>query len=90
MDGEGTVTVACEARDGQVRLTFADSGPGVPAELRRKIFDPFFTTKPPGQGTGLGLAISRSILESYGGTLDLEAGAPSGATFVIALPGASG
>jgi two-component system NtrC family sensor kinase len=87
MDGEGTVTVACAVADRNVRLTFSDTGPGVPTELRRKIFDPFFTTKPPGQGTGLGLAISRSIVESYGGTLELEAAAGTpGAVFVIALP----
>jgi two-component system, NtrC family, sensor kinase len=86
MDGEGTVTVSCDGAAGQVRLTFADTGPGVPAELRRKIFDPFFTTKPPGQGTGLGLAISRSIVESYGGTLDVDPAPRAGAAFVIALP----
>jgi signal transduction histidine kinase len=86
MAGEGTVTVTCHAAGDQVRLTFADSGPGVPPELRRKIFDPFFTTKPPGQGTGLGLAISRSIVESYGGTLEIEGTPPPGASFVITLP----
>jgi two-component system NtrC family sensor kinase len=90
MDGEGTVTVSCERGGQRVHLTFADSGPGVPAELRRKIFDPFFTTKPPGQGTGLGLAISRSIIESYGGALDVELAARAGAAFVIALPAVEG
>jgi signal transduction histidine kinase len=87
MDGQGTVTVSCEAGEGRVSILFSDTGPGVPPELRRKIFDPFFTTKPPGQGTGLGLAISRSILESYGGTLDLAPEDARGTTFVITLPG---
>jgi two-component system NtrC family sensor kinase len=88
MDGEGTVAVSCVGTAAHVLLTFADTGPGVPPELRRKIFDPFFTTKPPGQGTGLGLAISRSIVESYGGTLDVDPAVTpgSGAAFVIALP----
>jgi two-component system NtrC family sensor kinase len=86
MEGEGTVTASCAASDGRVRISFADTGPGVPAELRRKIFDPFFTTKPPGQGTGLGLAISRSILETFGGALELGPGEGPGATFVIILP----
>jgi two-component system NtrC family sensor kinase len=85
MEGEGTVTVSCQHVDRRVLIAFHDTGPGVPAELRRKIFDPFFTTKPPGQGTGLGLAISRSILETFGGGLDLVAEGP-GATFVVSLP----
>jgi two-component system NtrC family sensor kinase len=85
MDGAGTVEVACTAERGTIRVTITDTGPGVPAELRRKIFDPFFTTKPPGQGTGLGLAISRSIVESYGGQLDLGS-SPAGARFVVTLP----
>jgi two-component system NtrC family sensor kinase len=85
MDGEGTVTVSCTRESRRVLLHFTDTGPGVPAELRRKIFDPFFTTKPPGQGTGLGLAISRSILETFGGGLVLGPNGP-GATFVVSLP----
>jgi two-component system NtrC family sensor kinase len=85
MAGEGTVTVSCETQERRVLISFTDTGPGVPPELRRKIFDPFFTTKAPGQGTGLGLAISRSILETFGGSLDLSAEAP-GATFVVSLP----
>jgi len=86
MDGEGTVTVSCSAAERRVRISFTDSGPGVPSELRRKIFDPFFTTKPVGQGTGLGLAISRSILETFGGGLELGSNGGPGATFVVTLP----
>jgi two-component system, NtrC family, sensor kinase len=88
MDGDGTVTASYSAVGDSVHLSFADTGFGVPPELRRKIFDPFFTTKPPGQGTGLGLAISRSIVESYGGTLDLIQEEGKGATFVVTLPAA--
>ncbi len=84
MGGKGTIRAACARLDGRVVLTIADEGPGVPAELRRKIFDPFFTTKEPGQGTGLGLSISRSIVESYGGTLEL-ASSERGARFVLSL-----
>jgi two-component system, NtrC family, sensor kinase len=87
MGGKGSIVVACEAVDGKARLTITDEGPGVPAENRRKIFDPFFTTKPVGQGTGLGLSVSRSIVESFGGTLDLAPPAPGqGAQFVLELP----
>jgi C4-dicarboxylate-specific signal transduction histidine kinase len=88
MDGKGRVAVTCESAAGRVRIAVSDEGPGIERELRRKVFDPFFTTKPPGQGTGLGLSISRSIVESYGGTLELDPDALRGARFVIDLPAA--
>jgi C4-dicarboxylate-specific signal transduction histidine kinase len=88
MSGKGQVAITCERAAGRVRIAVSDEGPGIERELRRKVFDPFFTTKPPGQGTGLGLSISRSIVESYGGTLELDAEAARGARFVIDLPAA--
>lgn len=66
-------------------LTVADSGAGVPAELRQKIYDPFFTTKD--HGTGLGLATVHSIIEAHGGTLELENSIGGGAKFIIHLSG---
>jgi PAS domain S-box-containing protein len=69
----------------QLILSLADSGPGVPKELRSRIMDPFFTTKAPGEGTGLGLSISKSILLSHGGGLHLDEAALN-TTFVFRLP----
>ena len=66
-------------------LIVADSGEGVPQELRQKIYDPFFTTKD--HGTGLGLATVHSIIEAHGGTLELENSIGGGAKFIIHLPG---
>lgn len=86
MEGQGTILVSCSEEGERVRLTVADEGPGIPADLQRKIFDPFFTTKAPGRGTGLGLSISRAIVESLDGTLELDARSPKGARFVIDLP----
>jgi two-component system, NtrC family, sensor kinase len=86
MGGKGQVAVTCESAAGRVRIAVSDQGPGIPRDLRRKIFDPFFTTKPPGQGTGLGLSISRAIVETYGGTLELDPDGASGSRFVIDLP----
>jgi two-component system, NtrC family, sensor kinase len=86
MGGKGSVVVSCTSDESRVHIGVSDEGPGVARELHRKVFDPFFTTKAPGQGTGLGLSISRSIIESYGGTLELDPAAEKGARFVIALP----
>ena len=69
----------------KVRLSFEDTGPGVPTAIRDRIFDPFFTTKGPGQGDGMGLAVSQSIIGDHDGQLTLEQHA-RGACFVVTLP----
>ncbi|HKA57828.1 MAG TPA: ATP-binding protein, partial [Gemmatimonadales bacterium] len=58
--------------DGHVHLRVADSGPGIPEDVRQNVFTPFFTTKEPGKGTGLGLSITYSIVESHGGHITIE------------------
>lgn len=71
-----------------VRITIADTGIGIPVELRRKIFDPFVTTKG-ATGTGLGLWISSEILQKHNGTLHLRSrsgGAVTGTVFTIFFP----
>jgi len=72
------------AEDGQLLISVADTGVGLPTEDLEKMFDAFFTTKP--QGTGLGLAISRSIVTSHGGRIWAATNSGRGATFHIALP----
>jgi PAS domain S-box-containing protein len=64
----------------------ADSGAGVPDEIRDRIFEPFFTTRPEAGGTGLGLWLSRAIVEQEGGTLTWRNGSPAGAIFTVSLP----
>jgi two-component system, NtrC family, sensor kinase len=64
----------------------ADTGCGIPSELRARVFDPFFTTKPVGTGTGLGLFISRGIVEAHGGTITFESEIGCGTTFRVTLP----
>jgi signal transduction histidine kinase len=68
----------------RLRVTLRDNGPGIAEEDANRIFEPFYTTKT--QGTGLGMAIVRRIVESHGGTIDVERHAGSGAAFVMSLP----
>jgi len=68
-----------------LRLTFTDSGHGIPAEHRARIFDPFFTTKEPGKGTGMGLAVSQSIMRDHAGKITFESG-PAGSRFFVIIP----
>jgi signal transduction histidine kinase len=86
MNGEGTLTVRT-SRDGErVLVEICDTGPGVPAGLRRRVFEPFFTTKPVGQGTGLGLDISyRIVVNRHGGDLTLKS-VPGDTRFQVRLP----
>jgi len=55
-----------------VKLTFHDSGIGIPANIKNKILEPFFTTKPKGEGTGLGLSISHGIIGNHNGRIIIE------------------
>jgi len=69
-----------------VRMTVADTGVGVPAEVRERIFEPFFTTKEVGRGSGLGLAIVRSVVETAGGDIGVASTPAVGTTFTVHLP----
>ncbi|HEY8564487.1 MAG TPA: PAS domain-containing protein [Beijerinckiaceae bacterium] len=84
--GPRRLTVSAEAEGDRVRVRVADSGPGVPTDLRSRIFEPFFTTKAPGRGTGVGLSMCFGIVQSHSGTITLEETPGGGATLVVSLP----
>jgi signal transduction histidine kinase len=67
-----------------VDVVVADTGPGIPDEVKEKIFDPFFTTR--SMGTGLGLSISLQIAREHGGNLTARNAAQGGAVFKFSLP----
>jgi two-component system, NtrC family, sensor histidine kinase HydH len=83
MPGGGEIVVETRRVDDGVEVAVADSGSGVPPDLRERVFEPFFTTR--GSGTGLGLAVARQIVEAHGGTLDVGERPGGGARFVMHL-----
>jgi len=71
-------------RGDAIKLTIADTGPGIDSKTSGEIFEAFFTTK--SDGMGLGLAICRMIIERHGGQLTASPASPHGAIFKIILP----
>lgn len=69
--------------DGTLRISIADSGPGIPPALTERIYEPLFSTKP--GGTGMGLAICRDIIQAHGGQLWSEAAQPQGTVFHLSF-----
>lgn len=67
-----------------VKITVADSGPGIPKENLGRIFDPFFTTKT--RGTGFGLSVVLRVVHSYGGRIIVSSEPGEGAVFQIDFP----
>lgn len=86
MDGGGqlVVAVAPDYAKQSCRVTFTDTGEGIPQAIIARIFEPFITSKE--HGTGLGLAISRRIIEEHGGTIHATNGSQQGAVFTVELP----
>jgi signal transduction histidine kinase len=80
------VSTAADAHGG-IRVTVADSGPGVPRATIDEIFEPFVTSKP--QRLGMGLAICRSIVSAHDGELSVDKPAEAGAAFSFTLPAAA-
>jgi two-component system NtrC family sensor kinase len=83
--GGGKLTVMTQGSPAGTRISIADDGPGIPADIQRRIFDPFFTTKDAGEGTGLGLTICYSIIDDHGGRIWTEDRPEGGAVFHIEL-----
>ena len=91
MPDPGTITVETSGEiDPQGRrwsvLKVRDTGVGIPPEIMDSIFEPFFTTKEKGQGTGLGLSMCRSVIEKFGGRIDVESEVGVGTGFTVRLP----
>src|ERR1051326_1861443 len=70
--------------DGMIEVSIADTGPGLPHEIRQKLFQPFVTTK--ASGLGVGLSVCRVIIEAHGGKLQARDNPEGGTIFTFTLP----
>jgi signal transduction histidine kinase len=80
----GTVTITTHRENGNVVVSVADTGSGIPPERLAAIFDDFVTTKR--RGLGLGLAISKRIVEQLDGTIAVESEVGRGTAFTLRFP----
>ena len=88
----GAVDVSASRSNGEVRISIADTGPGVAVEDRERIFQEFQQTDAGvalREGTGLGLALSKRLVELHGGRIWVDSELGVGSTFVFTLPARS-
>ncbi len=82
----GKLSIRTTRRDGEISISFTDTGFGIPPENLGKIFDPFFTTKREGKGTGLGLAVSYGLVRAHHGDIRVQSEVGKGTCFTVVLP----
>ena len=83
---EQYVVITTRNEEDLVYISIKDTGPGIPAEIKKDIFNPFFTTKDVGEGTGLGLSISYGIIKDHNGSIKVFSEEEGGSEFIITLP----
>jgi PAS domain S-box-containing protein len=84
MNGHGAIAVTTAPAEGLCRVAIADTGPGMPAEVRDQAFEPFFTTK--NRGTGLGLPLAKRIVDAHGGQIQIDTPSTGGTVVTLLLP----
>ena len=85
----GLVELRSAERDGEVRVSVADTGPGIAPEDQDRIFEEFQQTEAGAgqrEGTGLGLALSKRLVELHGGRIWVDSEPGHGSTFTFSLP----
>ncbi|MBV8820455.1 MAG: PAS domain-containing protein [Acidobacteriaceae bacterium] len=84
MSSGGTLRVECSLKGDFAEIRIADTGPGIPPEVKNRIYDLYFTTKQ--HGSGIGLAMTYRIVQLHDGTIDFTSDPEHGTTFVLRLP----
>jgi len=84
MEQGGTLTVNTRVVEGEIKVSFADTGEGMSKEVLSKIFTPFFSTKK--QGLGLGLYMAHNIIHAHGGEIDVQSKLGAGTVMTVILP----
>jgi signal transduction histidine kinase len=88
---ETLIEVAVSLREGRVRLSVCDRGPGVPRDKVARLFEPYNRAgRTDGEGLGIGLSVVRSIVEAHGGQAGFANRRGGGATFWFELPAIAG
>jgi signal transduction histidine kinase len=82
--GGGRVTIGADRAHGQVSLSVADTGRGIPFDVQARLFERFSGIE--GAGAGLGLALVKALVELHGGWVSLESEPGRGARFTCHLP----
>lgn len=82
--GKGIRVRTALEKNGAVKVSVFDHGPGIDEGTAAHLFDPFFTTKE--GGMGLGLSVCQSIVKQHGGSIGFEENPDGGAVFWFALP----
>lgn len=87
MGANGRLEIESASEGGKAIVSFADNGPGMTPDTRKRIFEPFYTTKEVGAGTGVGLAFCHRIITAHGGHIEVEDGdaGNKGARFIVTL-----
>jgi two-component system, sporulation sensor kinase E len=81
--GRGELDVSISALSNVYSVSIRDNGKGIPEEYLSKLFEPFFTSKK--NGMGLGLAACYSIIESHGGSIQVESKVNKGSNFIVSF-----
>ena len=84
MKGQGRISIDVSSSAAMCRVVIADSGPGIPPEIRARLFTPFVTTK--SRGTGLGLSTVKRLVEAHHGDIRIESPDTGGARITVSLP----
>jgi signal transduction histidine kinase len=85
-DGGGSIHVRLSEKDGELQVSIADTGRGIPEDQLPYIFDAFYRINRDTKGSGLGLFIAKTIVEAHGGRISVESSPGKGSVFSVMLP----